>query len=544
MSFALADRSKTNKSKDGKMSIPAKPSLSEYHHVNNLKRDSLDPIFHPQQAIGNQAVQRLMSSNNTAKGFDLAKISIQPKLKVSQPDDAYEQEADKVAEKIMSMTNDNPIASTLSHKEEKIDRKCATCEMKEKEKKEEKLKISRKPSNTSILEESDEISNEINNIRSDSGIPLDRSTGEFMESRFGYDFSNVRIHADEKAARSASSLNALAFTLGNDIVFAEGQYRPTTMEGRTLLGHELIHTIQQGFTSRLVYDDSRKTIHSTQILASRSKTGNNTANHSTEHIHANDSDIRLQRQADDTPRVSLRSPVFEEFVTQVSSLLPGRPLTLREEQLARSIFASSIDYSRVRLISTDILEYRTVANSIRVPKNFTVANSSMAQTLIHEMTHVWQYQHAGTSYISVSLASQITASIRGGSRNLAYDYQITSGMSFFDFLPEQQGLLVENYYAMLRDKTAQAGGTYRSNHLDASGNFRLLSWADRQAEITRELPLHEPLIRQMQAALPRPEAEIVMQRASEVMRIPGEGILTRPTELPPLDIKPVFEIRF
>src|SRR5215212_8558685 len=244
MSFALAHQSKTNKSRDGKMSIPAKPSLSEYHHINNLKGNSLDPIFHLQQAIGNQAVQRLMSSNDTAKGFDFAKIINQPKLKVSQPNDAYEQEADKLAENLMSMTNDNPIASTLSHKEEKIDRKCATCEMKEKEKKEEKLKISRKPSNTPILEESDEISNEISNIRSDSGIPLDRSTREFMESRFGYDFSNVRIHTYEKAAKSAQSVNALAYTIGNDIVFG-GQYLSECESGRKLLAHELTHVVQQ-----------------------------------------------------------------------------------------------------------------------------------------------------------------------------------------------------------------------------------------------------------------------------------------------------------
>ena len=164
------------------------------------------------------------------------------------------------------------------------------------------------------------------------------------------------------------------------------------------------------------------------------------------------------------------------------------------------LFASSIDYSRVRLVHTDILEYRTVGNTIRVPNNFTISNSKMAQTLIHEMTHVWQYQHGGTSYISISLATQITAGIRG-SRNLAYEYQISAGTSFFDFRPEQQGLLVENYYAMLRDQNAPASRTFVSNHLDASGNYRYLSWTDRQAAISRELPLHEPLIRQMQGSI-------------------------------------------
>ncbi|WP_148699513.1 DUF4157 domain-containing protein [Candidatus Nitrososphaera evergladensis] len=114
-------------------------------------------------------------------GFDFANITIQPKLKVNHPHDAHEQEA-----------------------ESKID-----------------------------------------GARSGGGSPLDTGTREFMESRFGHDFSNVRLHTDEKAARSARSLNALAYTIGNDITFGKGQYQPGTRQGRELLAHELAHTIQQ-----------------------------------------------------------------------------------------------------------------------------------------------------------------------------------------------------------------------------------------------------------------------------------------------------------
>jgi hypothetical protein len=66
-----------------------------------------------------------------------------------------------------------------------------------------------------------------------------------MDSRLGYDFSKVRIHTDETAARSAISVNALAYTLGSDIVFAEAQYQPYTLEGKRLLAHELVHVVQQ-----------------------------------------------------------------------------------------------------------------------------------------------------------------------------------------------------------------------------------------------------------------------------------------------------------
>ncbi|HEX6283027.1 MAG TPA: hypothetical protein VFZ67_12440 [Nitrososphaera sp.] len=97
MSFALAHQSK-NKTGDDKTSTPAKHSI--YDHISNLKaRDSSDTILYLQPAIGNQAIQGVMRSSNAAGGFDFAKIGIlQAKLKVSQPGDAYEQEADRVAE--------------------------------------------------------------------------------------------------------------------------------------------------------------------------------------------------------------------------------------------------------------------------------------------------------------------------------------------------------------------------------------------------------------------------------------------------------------
>ena len=76
-------------------------------------------------------------------------------------------------------------------------------------------------------------------------IDLMYSTNRFMESRFGCDFSPVRIHADESAARSANSVNALAYTVGNDIVFGQGQLQPDSFQGRKLLAHELTHVLQQ-----------------------------------------------------------------------------------------------------------------------------------------------------------------------------------------------------------------------------------------------------------------------------------------------------------
>jgi hypothetical protein len=82
-------------------------------------------------------------------------------------------------------------------------------------------------------------------IRPSTGQPLDQPTRTFMEPRLGRDFSQVRIHTDDQAKRSAASLNARAFTFGNDIVFGSNAYAPRTKQGRRLIAHELAHTIQQ-----------------------------------------------------------------------------------------------------------------------------------------------------------------------------------------------------------------------------------------------------------------------------------------------------------
>jgi hypothetical protein len=66
-----------------------------------------------------------------------------------------------------------------------------------------------------------------------------------MEQRFGHDFSDVRVHADSRAGESARAVNALAFTVGSSLVFAPGQYQPTSAEGQRLLAHELTHVVQQ-----------------------------------------------------------------------------------------------------------------------------------------------------------------------------------------------------------------------------------------------------------------------------------------------------------
>lgn len=77
------------------------------------------------------------------------------------------------------------------------------------------------------------------------GQPLDQETRAFFEPRFGHDFSQVRVHTDARAAESAHKVNALAYTVGQDVVFGAGQYTPATNEGLKLMAHELTHIVQQ-----------------------------------------------------------------------------------------------------------------------------------------------------------------------------------------------------------------------------------------------------------------------------------------------------------
>lgn len=79
----------------------------------------------------------------------------------------------------------------------------------------------------------------------EAGQPLDASTRAYMEPRFGYNFGQVRIHTNRRAAEAAQAINALAYTTGNTIVFGHSQYAPETRAGRTLLAHELTHIVQQ-----------------------------------------------------------------------------------------------------------------------------------------------------------------------------------------------------------------------------------------------------------------------------------------------------------
>jgi Domain of unknown function (DUF4157) len=152
-------------------------------------------------------------------------VKIQSKLTINEPDDRYEQEADRVADQIMRMS---------------------TGVKQETDELEEEETIQTKSSTTSNLERTESsISSIVGSVLNSSGQPLDPRTRNFMESRFGQDFNQVRIHVDDQSASSAQAIHAQAYTAGKNIVFNTGLYQPETDQGRHLLAHELTHVIQQ-----------------------------------------------------------------------------------------------------------------------------------------------------------------------------------------------------------------------------------------------------------------------------------------------------------
>lgn len=171
-----------------------------------------------------------------------AKPFVQAKLTVNEPGDIYEQEADAMADRVMRMSS-NEIAKPVTGLIGKsLQRKCAHCE--EEEEKRRKPIMRKAEAGNSEMSVSSSFAASLNALKS-GGQPLDASTRGFMESRFGYDFGNVKIHNDSLAHKSTTDINALAYTNGNHVVFGAGQYNPSENSGKHLIAHELAHVVQQ-----------------------------------------------------------------------------------------------------------------------------------------------------------------------------------------------------------------------------------------------------------------------------------------------------------
>jgi hypothetical protein len=205
-----------------------------------------------QRSHGNQYVQRLVTPGARGKSgkakptaqrrANNSAPNIQCKLEVSSPGDALEREADRMADRVMTMPAPQ-MQAPVQRSENQIHRHTAT------ETADAANCVLRAPAEAGrppVV--SPEFERNLG-ARRGAGQPLPRSTRDFFEPRFGEDLSGVRVHHDGEAADAAQQINAQAFTHGRDIYFNQGRYQPETSGGRHLLAHELAHTVQQGGTS-------------------------------------------------------------------------------------------------------------------------------------------------------------------------------------------------------------------------------------------------------------------------------------------------------
>jgi len=173
-----------------------------------------------QQTSGNRALQQLVSAAVLVRGA----ARIQPKLAISVPGDAYEQEADRVASEVLA----KPLHPNGRSAPPRIQRYAGSA--------------SAQPTTTTSVD----------HVLASSGSPLDPVLGQDMEQRFGHDFSRVRVHSDAAAEQSARDVNAYAYTVGHQMVFGAGRFAPATHAGRRLIAHELTHVAQQGGEGDLI----------------------------------------------------------------------------------------------------------------------------------------------------------------------------------------------------------------------------------------------------------------------------------------------------
>ena len=154
--------------------------------------------------------------------------------------------------------------------------------------------------------------------------------------------------------------------------------------------------------------------------------------------------------------VRLRFPVLETFAYQFGwAFGPNRPLSEAERRHAKDMFQDSLDLEPIRIVTTALAAApTTLGDYIRTSGPMSTA------TLIHELTHVWQYQHGGSGYISDSLCRQVAAWAATGSRDAAYDLTdvIRAGKPFSDYTAEQQAMIVETYYS---DEDKRADPVYQ-----------------------------------------------------------------------------------
>ncbi|MCP5409097.1 MAG: DUF4157 domain-containing protein [Chromatiaceae bacterium] len=362
-------------------------------------------IFSARLPRHKQRYPQIKTTPVSARQADSVRSILQAKLRIGAPNDRYEREADHIADRVMQIQRPEALqAKTCS----------GGCHLESE--KELETNIQTKPGSRSGSAESDAPAS-VKRLLNSPGKPLGASTRSFFEPRFARDFSDVRVHIGKEASSTAREINARAFTLGRDLVFADGEYQPDSHAGRHLLAHELTHVVQQG-------------------------------------------------QAQPGDRIQ-RLP----FGIQLPSGM--RFLDSTEEGILSAVYGSSLNFSRILLsdglggggrpftlyMNLPLIGGVTV---IQIGSSAYATPGSNPSLLIHEAAHSWQSQHhpSGAAYMANSIASQAGASAAGAS---AYCY--VPGKWFGLYGAEQIAEQAEDGISAIRShmRSVSAGSTDVAN---------------------------------------------------------------------------------
>ena len=282
-------QSKTNKSNiNQSLTIQAKGK----NELNTHQNTTSDHLNHSGAMIAN--VQRSIEAGNIPSNSASVSFNpIQAKLTIGEPNDKYEQEADQVAAQVVqrinaptppSLPNDDgddpiqrkpsiPILQRTTHDYSELNRKEIQAQLQRKGnigltapniQADFKSKLQFKGGlgiNAPNIQADFESS--LNSAKS-GGSPLDSSFRAKIEPEMGADFSKVKVHTDSNADQLSKSIQAKAFTTGNDVFFSKGSYDTNSKQGQELLTHELTHTVQQGASPQL-QKKSQIDNHSTSV---------------------------------------------------------------------------------------------------------------------------------------------------------------------------------------------------------------------------------------------------------------------------------------
>jgi hypothetical protein len=198
---------------------------------------SQHPATPPKDTIVGQPISRMRPSQVPLRPSHFPRPPIQRKQAISSPGGADEREADDLADAILAMPDP---AAGPAHPT--VQRKCTGCEDEDKE----PIKTKHVPSagDGTASDPRPALA-----AATHGGVPLPRPVRSYFEQRFGRDFAAVRVHTGPDAAAGAHAVQARAYTIGNEIVFGAHEFAPATSEGKRLLAHELVHTIQQAGTA-------------------------------------------------------------------------------------------------------------------------------------------------------------------------------------------------------------------------------------------------------------------------------------------------------